>query len=157
MKLRLMLVVAMLAAAMLVSGCSQSQEGMRDGYYSAEMAEFDAFGWKEFLTIYVSNNKIVTAEYNARNASGFIKSWDMNYMRQMNATDGTYPNEYTRGYMVALLNWQNPSEVDAITGATHSHDTFVKLAAAAIGQARMGDKQVALVDVTQTQTEKTEG
>ena len=41
---------------------------------------------------------IVSVEYNAENASGFIKSWDNAYMQTMLHTNGTYPNEYTRYY-----------------------------------------------------------
>ena len=37
-------------------------------------------------------------EYNAENASGFIKSWDNAYMQTMLHAQGTYPNEYTRSY-----------------------------------------------------------
>jgi len=37
------------------------------------MAEF-SHGWEEYLIIQIKNNKIVSAEYNARNESGFIKA-----------------------------------------------------------------------------------
>jgi major membrane immunogen (membrane-anchored lipoprotein) len=121
--------------------------GLADGYYTAEVASFDAYGWKEFVSIYVNNNKIATVEYNAKNESGFIKSWDMDYMRVMNAADGTYPNKYTRAYSVSLLNRQDPHRIDALAGATYSYITFRLLAAAAIAQARAGDKNVALVDL----------
>ncbi|MDR0616931.1 MAG: FMN-binding protein [Synergistaceae bacterium] len=117
---------------------------MKDGYYTAESAEYDN-GWKEFLSIYVKNGRIVTAEYDAKNASGFIKSWDMEYMRKMNETDGTYPNQYTRGYVFELINRQNVDGIDAISGATHSYYSFIALAEAVIARAKTGDKRVALV------------
>lgn len=53
-----------------------------DGFYTVEMSDYNN-GWKEFVTIRVSGNKIVTVEYNAKNSSGFIKSWDIPYMRNM--------------------------------------------------------------------------
>lgn len=153
MKTRTILFAAMiLAAATFFSACSQESSELQDGYYSAEMANFDEYGWKEFITIHVSGDKIVTVEYNAKNASGFIKSWDMAYMRTMNAVTGTYPNEYTRTYSISLLNWQNPDEVDAVTGATHSYTNFQALAKAVIAQAEAGDKQVAQVE-TPAETE----
>lgn len=130
------------------SGRRNVADVMQDGFYTAEAAEFDNYGWKEYITIYVSGNAIVTVDYNAKNASGFIKSWDMEYMRSMNATDGTYPNKYTREYAKMLLGFQNPDYVDAITGATHSHSTFQMLARAAMDQARAGDANVAYVDLT---------
>ena len=126
---------------------------MQDGYYTAEAANFDENGWKEYITIYVSNDKIITVEYDAKNASGFIKSWDMEYMRVMNEKDGTYPNKYVRAYTEALLNRQEPEKVDAVAGATHSHTTFQLLARAAMKQAEMGDKNVAFVQVPETADE----
>lgn len=119
---------------------------MQDGYYSAEAAVFDEHGWKELVTIYVNNHKIVTVEYNAKNASGFIKSWDMNYKREMDANDGTYPSKYGRDYAAMLLSKQSVSGVDAISGATHSFHKFVQLAEASIARSREGDKSVAFVD-----------
>lgn len=139
--------VILLILVMLLSSCTSSDSEMHDGYYSAEAASFDSYGWKEYITIYVRDNTIVTVEYNARNASGFIKSWDMDYMREMAAISGTYPNEYVRAYAVSLLNWQNPVDVDAISGATHSYNSFQLLANAAIAQANAGDKQVVPVEI----------
>ena len=148
MKTRILFFMAMIVILFgLFSFQAEDSSKMHNGYYTAEIAGFDSHGWKEYLTIYVSNNKIVTAEYDAQNISGFIKSWDMDYMRKMNATDGIYPNKYTRTYEVALLNWQNSDEVDTITGATHSYITFRILAAAAIAQAKAGDKQVAVCEL----------
>jgi major membrane immunogen (membrane-anchored lipoprotein) len=117
----------------------------------AEVASFDAHGWKEYLSIYINNNRIVTVEYNAKNASGFIKSWDMDYMREMNARDGTYPNQYTRAYSLSLLNRQDPARVDAIAGATDSYGTFRLLSEAAIAQAKAGDKRAAFVELPGTE------
>jgi major membrane immunogen (membrane-anchored lipoprotein) len=110
--------------ALPVLSCSRDSSILHDGYYTAESASFDSFGWKEFVTICVSNGKIVTVEYNAKNSSGFIKSWDMDYMRRMGAVTGTYPNEYSRVYASELLARQTPDPIDAISGATDSHATF---------------------------------
>lgn len=139
---------------MFLSGCSDDSSGLHSGYYSAEAASFDTHGWKEYITIYVSNNTIVTVEYNARNASGFIKSWDMEYMREMMAESGAYPNQYARGYAVSLLNWQDAENIDAIAGATHSYYAFQLLTKAAIDQSKAGDKQMALVEIPEVAEEE---
>lgn len=144
---RVFYILTMLTLVISLCSCAQSSGIMQDGYYTAETATFDDYGWKEYITIYVSDAKIVTVEYDARNSSGFIKSWDMDYMRKMNAADGTYPNEYIRTYKVALLNWQNPEDVDAVSGATESYVLFKRLAEAAMAQARTGDKHVAFVEL----------
>lgn len=132
----------------LLSGCvAASGATYQEGYYTAQAAALDAHGWKEYVTIYTSGERIVMVEYDARNAGGFIKSWDMDYMRNMNGRCGTYPNEYTRQYAASLLGRQDPQEVDVITGATHSHIYFQMLAEAAIEQAKAGDSAIAYVDL----------
>ncbi len=62
----------------LLAGCGKT-EGLQDGYYTAQASEYH-FGWKEYVTIIVKGGRIVSVEYNAENASGFIKSWDNAYM-----------------------------------------------------------------------------
>jgi major membrane immunogen (membrane-anchored lipoprotein) len=123
---------------------SGGQKTMRDGYYTAEMGDYYN-GWKEFLTIYVNNGKIAAAEYDAKNASGLIKSWDMDYMRKMNKKDNNYPNKYTRYYASLLLARQTTEGIDAMSGATESFIFFKALVEAAINQALAGDKKVAFV------------
>ena len=136
------------ALALYFSGCdnaSANSKTLKNGYYIAEMKDFDSYGWKEFVSIYVNNGHIITVEYNAKNVSGFIKSWDPAYMREMNAVDNTYPNKYTREYAFALLNFQDTDRIDVVSGATHSYHTFILLASEVIEQARTGNKQIALV------------
>ena len=136
-----------LLTTLLLSACGPADGVMTDGYYTAKMADFDDHGWREVVTIYVNDSVIVSVDYEAMNESGFIKSWDMDYMRDMNAADGTYPNKYVRMYSEALINYQNPAKVQAITGATHSFHTFEALATAAIEHARAGNTDVAYVVV----------
>lgn len=145
---KIILFIAILIVMMLLGLSPQQKKSvMQDGYYTAEARAFGDTGWKEYITIYISDNKIVTAEFDAKNSSGFIKSWDVDYMRKMNKTDGTYPNKYSREYAEALLNKQKPENIDNITGATHSYSSFQQLAAAAINQAKNGDKSVVFVDI----------
>ena len=74
----LLLIAALLCICF--TGCGDKEGQLQDGYYSAEASDY-SHGWKEFVSICISNGKLVTVEYNAKNESGFIKSWDMNYMR----------------------------------------------------------------------------
>jgi major membrane immunogen (membrane-anchored lipoprotein) len=133
----------------IVAACSgqNSTAKLSNGYFTAEAAEVDSYGWKEYITVFIDNNRIVTVEYNAKNASGFLKSWDMEYMRQMNAVTKNYPTKYTRYYAQALLDRQDPERIDCLTGATDSFGSFKILARAVIDQARAGDKKVARVEV----------
>lgn len=141
---RLVSAALILAGMMLLTACGE-QTGMQDGYYTAQASEF-SHGWKEYITIMVKGGSIVSVEYNAENASGFIKSWDNTYMQNMLHVQGTYPNEYTRYYAGQLLAGQGEKEIDALTGATSSYGSFQKLEAAVIEQAMKGDSSIVIVD-----------
>lgn len=140
-----MLLILLLASSLLTACGDQS--GLQDGYYTAQMAEFN-HGWKEYITILVKGGSIISVEYNAENASGFIKSWDNAYMQTMLHANGTYPNEYTRYYASQLLEDQGADSIDAINGASSSHASFQILAAAVLEQARQGDSSIVVVDTS---------
>lgn len=141
-----MLFSLLLMAAPLLTACG-SQTALQDGYYTAQVSEF-SHGWKEYITILVKGGSIVSVEYNAENASGFIKSWDNAYMQTMLHSNGTYPNEYTRYYARQFQEDQNADSIDALTGATSSHSSFQLLSEAVLEQARQGDSSVRVVDTS---------
>ena len=143
---RILNIVLVLLCVMIFTACG-NKEGLKDGYYTAQASEYN-FGWKEYITIMVKGGSIVSVEYNAENASGFIKSWDNAYMQTMLHANGTYPNEYTRFYAGQLLEGQGEGDVDALSGATSSYGSFQKLAEAVLEQARQGDSGVVVVDTT---------
>ncbi len=143
---RMLSIALILACIMLLTACGD-QTGLQDGYYTAQAAEF-SHGWKEYITIMVKGGSIVSVEYNAENASGFIKSWDNTYMQTMLHAQGTYPNEYTRYYAGQLLEGEGEVEIDVLAGATSSWGSFQKLAVAVIEQARQGDSSIAIVDTS---------
>ena len=137
---------ALLLTASLLAACG-GRAGLQDGYYTAQASEF-SHGWKEYITILVKGGSIVSVEYNAENASGFIKSWDNAYMQTMLHSNGTYPNEYTRYYAGQLLEGQGEGVIDAISGASSSHGTFQLLAQAVLEQARKGDSSIVTVEAS---------
>ena len=145
MKRILSLVLALLLAVSLTA-CGD-KTALQDGYYTAQAAEF-SHGWKEYITIMVKGGSIVSVEYNAENASGFIKSWDNAYMQTMLHSNGTYPNEYTRYYARQFQEDQNADSIDALTGASSSHGSFQLLSEAVLEQARQGDSSVRVVDTS---------
>ena len=144
MKRIVSIVLALLVTGFLTA-CGSGQAGLQDGYYTAQAAEF-SHGWREYITIMVKDGSIVSVEYNAENASGFIKSWDTAYMQSMLDVTGTYPNQYTRFYAGQLLEKQGEGEIDALTGATSSYGSFQKLMAAVLEQAGKGDSSIVYVD-----------
>ncbi|MCL1837263.1 MAG: FMN-binding protein [Treponema sp.] len=145
--------LAIFAAAAGMLSCTAAEETLKDGYYSAEAAEYDSYGWKEYVTICVSSGQIILVEYNAFNASGFIKSWDMNFMRVMNASNGTYPNAYTRHYRAKFLENQGIEGLDIVSGATRSYYSFLQLAGAVLENARSGDAEPRFVTLEIPETD----
>ena len=144
MKRIFVMLISLLLLTPLLTACGD-QEGLQDGYYTAQASEF-SHGWKEYITILVKGGSIVSVEYNAENASGFIKSWDNAYMQNMLQVTGTYPNEYTRYYANQLLEGQGEEGIDALSGATSSYGSFQILSQAVLEQARMGDSSIVIVD-----------
>ena len=137
----------MLSVVMVLMGLSAGCggiNGFRDGFYTAEMSEF-SHGWQEYLVIQVKGGEIVSAEYNAKDESGFIKAWDNSYMKNMMSEQGTYPNKYTREYVQQLIDGQKDTTVDVVTGASNSGQNFVKLVEAVLKQAAAGDSATAVV------------
>ena len=130
----------------LISGCGskKGESEFVDGYYTAIMSDYE-YGWKEYVTICVMENKIVNVEYNARNKAGLIKSWDNAYMRNMNSVSGTYPNRYTRAYAEQLLETQGQEDIDMLTGATASGLNFQKLIEVLFEHARTGNTEIGIV------------
>ncbi len=135
------------ACVILLGGCGKNQEKtvLQDGTFTAQMMEY-SHGWREFLTITVKNGVIVTAEYNAENSAGFIKSWDNGYMKNMKSVTGTYPNEYTRFYASQLKGMSELPEIDGLTGATSSGGNFMRLSEAVVNKSTQGDTSIAWLE-----------
>lgn len=152
---RLKIVTAMAVTAFLMAGCASNQdkEVLQDGSYTAQMKEY-SYGWQEYVTITVKNGEIVFTEFNAENASGFIKSWDNAYMQNMKPISGTYPNEYTRYYAAQLTGKKKTPDIDSLSGATGSGDNFQRLSEAVVKQAIKGDSSVVYVSGSKIRQEE---
>lgn len=143
-RIKIVILSATIFLAGMLAGCG-STNGLKDGFYTAEMSEF-SHGWQEYLIIQVKGGNIVSAEFNAKNESGFIKAWDNTYMKNMMSRQGTYPNKYTREYVQQLIDGQKNTAVDVVTGASNSGQNFVKLVEAVLEQAAAGDSGTVVVE-----------
>jgi major membrane immunogen (membrane-anchored lipoprotein) len=126
------------SAAMSSSGTRSTEVVYKDGDYKVEAKDFDDNGWKEYVEVTVANGKITKVNYNAVNKDNQLKTDDEEYKTNMEKSQGTYPEKYTKDLADQLVDHQKVSEVDAVTGATHSSDNFKKLATAALTQAEEG-------------------
>lgn len=143
MKKKVVFLIMAVILSLGICACG-ADDKMQDGFYTAEMADY-SHGWKEYVSIMVKEGKIVSVEFNAKDPSGYIKAWDNAYMNSMLTVNGTYPNEYTRYYAAELIEKQDASDIDALTGASSSGGNFVRLSAAVIEQAIQGDSNTVIV------------
>lgn len=142
------LLIALAALLLLIPpGCGQEEDGMRDGYYTAGGVGYDAQGWKPMITLYVYDNRIVTVEYGAINSTGHLLDWDVHAVRAVKERTRAHPNKIVRKYIQDLLDRQNPKSVRRYVGDTYFYESFTQLAAAAMEQARLGDKKPVEVEL----------
>lgn len=135
----------------LVPGCGQNDSQLHDGYYSAVADSFNNYGWKEFVTLYVYNNRIVTVEFNAYNPSGLILSWDDLTLSTLKNRMRQHPNLVIRKYSQELVNRQYPGNIRKVVADDFFYDSFIALSAVAIARARAGDRSVAEVRLSNSQ------
>ena len=109
------------------------------GVYRAEYDKADSKGWKAFLVMEVTTgDEIDKVQFDYVNASGTLKTQDLGYNKQMKSKNGIGPIEYCPRFAKNLMVYQNPDEVDGITGATHSSHDFKTLSQAVYKAAQSG-------------------
>ena len=108
-------------------------ESAADGTYTAE-GKADDYGWTPFVTLEIAGGKITTVDFDYKNGDA-LKSEDEEYNTSMESAVGTKPETYLPEYEAALVESQDVTEVDSISGATQSYSEFVKLAQEALGKA----------------------
>jgi major membrane immunogen (membrane-anchored lipoprotein) len=142
--------MALIVLPAMAAGCRQSQQVLHDGYYTAQSAQYCAEGWKDYLTIYVNDGVIATAEFNAVNSSGLLRSWDQDYMSKIYDRYHVNPNLFPRLYINYLLSVQDPDQIQPAKHGRKTHEIFVLLARQAIESSRLGNLSVAEVHLPQT-------
>lgn len=118
---------------------------MQDGTYRLEEKDFDDHGWKVFLEITVEDGKITSADYDYINEDGLLKSADEEYQEAMEATSGIGPKEFTKELSDALVATQDAQEIDIVSGATSSSETFLNYAQQLIQAAQKGETDTILI------------
>ncbi|WP_027632658.1 FMN-binding protein [Clostridium hydrogeniformans] len=101
----------------------------KDGKYTAEFDKADERGWKSFVEIEVKDGKIAKATFDDKKEDGTLKSKDEGYNKTMKEQGKkTSPAEYTKTFAESLVKNQDPEKIDTVSGATHSYDSYKKLA-----------------------------
>ncbi|WP_426348862.1 FMN-binding protein [Alloiococcus sp. CFN-8] len=107
---------------------------LTDGTYKAEYDKFDSHSWKAFTEITVKDGKIAEVNFDYVNDKGEMKSESAEYNESMKKVSGTNPEEFTPVLEKALVDSQDPSKVDTVTGATSSSNDFKALATKLISE-----------------------
>ncbi len=149
----LTLLLAAAAPAVIFSSCTadsgtQTQAELKDGEYRAEFKNYDDHGWKDYVTITVSDGKYTACEYDAVNEEdGRKKSEDADYASAY-PEDGEYvkPAEYTVRLEEDFIDKQDIESVDMITTATTASNSFKKLVSALEVNIKRGKTDTVIVD-----------
>lgn len=113
-----------------------------NGTYKAVQAEY-SHGWKAFLEVSIQEDELEAITFDYLDSTGNKKS---------ETTSATYPMDphpsvWLPQYETALLNSDIDefSDIDAITGATHSGDNANELMKAVLAAAKEGDSSEQIV------------
>jgi len=118
---------------------------LKDGEYKLEEKNYNN-GYRVVFTIVVKDGKIVESNYDNVNKDGKSKIDDADYNKKMEEVAKTSPEKYIPELNKALIQTQNPSDIDTVTGATHSTDSFKEYAKQLIEAAEKGDTKTIEVD-----------
>lgn len=123
-----------------------AMEGMQDGSYRIEDANFGETGWKEALDIVVADGKITDATWESVNEDGDNKIEDDGYQEAMTNAVDLGPQDFIPAMEDDLVATQDASEVEVITGATGTVEKFKEYAAQLVEAAEEGNTETIVVD-----------
>ena len=130
------------------TACSESSfTNLKDGTYRAEYKNFDAYGWKDFIEVTVTEGEISQLVYDAVNIEdSSLKSEDEAYKKQMEPIVGTYPAKYTKDLINQFMENNTISAVDVVAGATQATGSFKTLLTNIAPSLQDGNTETVLVD-----------
>jgi len=126
---------------------SSASAGMtlKDGTYKLKELN-DNNGYHANFSIIVKDGKISESNFDYLNADGKSKKDDADYNKNMKAKSGISPKEYIEKFNEELVSTQNPSNIEVVTGATHSFHSFQNYAQQLIQAAQSGDTKEIEID-----------
>ncbi|MER2226400.1 MAG: FMN-binding protein [Carnobacterium sp.] len=133
-------------AATKESTATAESETLQDGSYLLEEKNFDDNGWSVVFGVTVEDGQIKESTYDYVNDAGELKTKDAEYQKAMKDKVGTGPAEYIPAYNQALVDAQDPSAVEVVSGATHSHELFVEYAQQLVDAAAEGKTETIEID-----------
>lgn len=114
---------------------------LKPGSYKVSYDKIDSHGWRAFFSMEVAQSgEIASVKFDYDNPKGILKTQDVPYNKAMRSKNGVGPADYCPRFEKNLIIYQDPEEVDAITAATHSSNTFKDFSRLAFRAAKIGDQ-----------------
>lgn len=143
-----------LSSTLLLAACGTdtadttdtTEGGLQDGTYALEELNFGETGWQEGLEIVVSGGEITDATWTSVNEEGQNKIEDDNYQESMSNAVDVGPQDFIPALEDSLVDNQNPSDVEVVTGATSTSEKFQDYAQQLVDAAEEGTTTTIEVD-----------
>jgi len=153
MKKALYLTMAMLILLTGLTGCSTGAASngsatYKDGTYRAEFSDFDSHGWKAFVEVTVKDDKFTEVVIDYLDADGNKKSADEEYKTTWQSVNpDMYPEKAYNELRDQLLDKQDITKIDGVSGATSTTDNFKTLVGALESNMKSGNTDTVIVDL----------
>lgn len=118
---------------------------LKDGTYTLEEKNYSN-GYRTVFNMTVAGGKITESNFDMVDKDGKSKKDDADYEKNMKAKSGVGPKEYIEELNKGLVEKGTPSEVEVVTGATHSSHAFQTYAAQLVNAAEKGNTTAIQVD-----------
>lgn len=118
---------------------------LKDGEYKLESNE-DERGWAHTFTIVVKDGKVTESKYDMVDKDGKFKSENAEYNKSMKDKSGASFAEAVEAYNKALVENQT-AEVEVVSGATSTQESFVEYAKLLLEAAAKGETETIKVEL----------
>lgn len=120
---------------------------LQDGTYTLSEKNLDDNGWRTEFSITVDGGEITESNYQNLNEAGELKTEDEEYQTAMaDKTGGVGPQQYIPELNEQLVETQDPTAVEVVTGATHSSESFKEYAQQLVDAAAEGNTETIEID-----------
>lgn len=118
---------------------------LKDGTYKAESGK-DDYGYKIVHTLTVKDGKISESKFDYEAEDGSLKSANEEYNKKMKDKAGVSAGEAIEQLNAALVEKQDLSAVEVVSGATHTSEDFKKSTEALLAAAAEGKTETVKLD-----------
>ncbi|HIY57961.1 MAG TPA: FMN-binding protein [Candidatus Tetragenococcus pullicola] len=122
-----------------------SAASLQDGTYTLEEKN-DKNGYHAVFSLTAKDGAITDSQFDYVDADGKSKKDDDDYNTSMKEKSGIAPEEFIPKFNDELLDKQNPSNIEVVSGATHSFHSFQNYAQQLIQAAQAGETDAIEID-----------